>query len=89
MSGASPTSPERKVAKVSNASPDPNSMTVKELVLLLNDKADAILVDHEDRIRRLERWRNRFAGALAIVSFVVLSGLPVFIEGINALLAQS
>lgn len=41
--------------------------TVKEIVTRLEAKVDRVIDDHEKRIRILERFSNRWSGALSLV----------------------
>ena len=54
---------------------DGNGFTNKEILLRLEQKVDAVLADHEDRIRTVERWvwalpTSALAVVLAGVSFL-------------------
>ncbi len=48
-----------------------NGMNTKDLVLLLHEKVDRVLVDHEARIRSAETSVSRVKGAIALLALLV------------------
>ena len=57
---------------------DGNGFTVKEILLRVEEKLDASISDHEDRIRALERWKwglpVSVLGALAATIVTLVHG---------------
>jgi hypothetical protein len=54
-------------------------MTTKELVLLLHEKLDEQLKDHEDRIRLLERFRWALPASVGTTLIAAVSAAAIVI----------
>lgn len=52
-----------------------NGFSNKEILLRLEAKVDAVLADHEVRLRSMERWRDSLKGAARLggLAFAVVS----------------
>lgn len=44
-----------------------DSYTVKEILSRVEDKVDKVLEDHENRLRVLEHFKNKWLGALGTI----------------------